>query len=622
MQELNAIEHSVLSEYAEKTGLSETQIRFQHTGGHPIAVQDESITKFDIKVTLLTSLIGVLLLFFFVFRTLKILAFVGIPLMLSLLWTIGFAGLVFQHLNILTCIFSCVLIGLGIDFAIHIINRYYDPEACALNTVQRLEISFREAGAGIFVGGVTTAAAFYAVGISDFKGFRELGYMTGTGILFCILSMMLLLPSLLVMAAPQTGKEKRTIVSNFGLKRVLETVVETPFRVLFLSTVFIGVLIYVGTGVRFDDNLKNFRPQNNTVLNLQNKVTRWLGGSMGVVLLTVTDASETNALALNADIYQALLPLKNQGTVSGLSSIAQLMPSPDDQRRNLDYVKTNRELFSIRRIRQSFDVALTSYGFQPSRRYDFYFDQLAAAFSRDTLLMPSDLNSQELKRILRRFYYRGDNQFTAVTYINPPVDLWSYDETSRFRDMIAQKLAENGIAAGSYHLTGANLLTGELKQLVIQNLKTSLGLAVCGILLILWIYFRNLIYLFLSILPLAIGMAVLAGLMVVFDLDFNFLNIMVLPMIIGIGIDDGVHFTNTFRFSDASGLQQGLFQTSRAVVLTSLTTMVGFGSIALSHYPGLKSMGLVAVMGIVACLLAGIVLLPALFSLIKRAPHA
>ena len=66
---------------------------------------------------------------------------------------------------------------------------------------------------------------------------------------------------------------------------------------------------------------------------------------------------------------------------------------------------------------------------------------------------------------------------------------------------------------------------------------------------------------------------------------------MVLPMIIGIGIDDGVHFTNTFRWSDSQGLQKGLFQTSRAVVLTSLTTMVGFGSIALSHYPGLKSMG-------------------------------
>jgi predicted RND superfamily exporter protein len=103
--------------------------------------------------------------------------------------------------------------------------------------------------------------------------------------------------------------------------------------------------------------------------------------------------------------------------------------------------------------------------------------------------------------------------------------------------------------------------------------------------------------------------------MVGFGIEFNFLNIMVLPMIIGIGIDDGVHFTNTFRWSDSHGLQKGLFQTSRAVVLTSLTTMVGFGSISLSHYPGLKSMGYVAVIGIVACLLASIIVLPAIFSL-------
>jgi predicted RND superfamily exporter protein len=113
-------------------------------------------------------------------------------------------------------------------------------------------------------------------------------------------------------------------------------------------------------------------------------------------------------------------------------------------------------------------------------------------------------------------------------------------------------------------------------------------------------------------------MSLLMGFMTLFQVDFNFLNIMVLPMIIGIGIDDGVHFTNTFRHPDFHSPLRGLFQTGRAVVLTSLTTIAGFGSIILSHYPGLKSMGIVAVIGIAGCLFGSIILLPAVFEILDR----
>jgi predicted RND superfamily exporter protein len=88
-------------------------------------------------------------------------------------------------------------------------------------------------------------------------------------------------------------------------------------------------------------------------------------------------------------------------------------------------------------------------------------------------------------------------------------------------------------------------------------------------------------------------------------------------MIIGIGIDDGVHLVNTFHHSKNAHIVERITQTGRAVVLTSLTTLVGFGSIALSHYPGLRSMGYVACIGISACLFASIIVLPALFAVIS-----
>jgi len=88
-------------------------------------------------------------------------------------------------------------------------------------------------------------------------------------------------------------------------------------------------------------------------------------------------------------------------------------------------------------------------------------------------------------------------------------------------------------------------------------------------------------------------------------------------MVVGIGIDDGVHLTNSFRQRDQTHMLERMCQTGRAVVLTSLTTMVGFGSIALSHYPGLRSMGYVAIIGISACLFASIIVLPPFFTIIR-----
>jgi predicted RND superfamily exporter protein len=88
-------------------------------------------------------------------------------------------------------------------------------------------------------------------------------------------------------------------------------------------------------------------------------------------------------------------------------------------------------------------------------------------------------------------------------------------------------------------------------------------------------------------------------------------------MIVGIGIDDGVHLVNAFRQAKNAALLKGISQTGRAVILTSLTTLVGFGSISLSHYPGLRSMGYVACIGISTCLFASIIVLPAIFHIIS-----
>jgi uncharacterized protein len=618
MAQVYSLEKVALAELTEIFPGFSNKTKISYTGGYPIAVDDEAITKKDIKVTLLSSFLGVILLFGLSFRTPKILFFVGLPMAVSLLWTLGFAGLTFQRLNVLTCIFSCVLIGLGIDFAIHIINRYFSEDKVNLPVPQRLQLTFKESGMGILIGGVTTAVAFIGIGISDFRGFSELGIMTGIGILICLLGMFFLLPALLVQFSDGKNFPRTVKIAGFGLNILLDRIQKHPRIVLSVTTVIIVLSTVSGTRIAFDDNLKNFRPVDSNVLRLQDKITDWFGGSTAAILLVTKEDTEANSMETSAAIYSSLAELKTSGMIAGIRSVSRYFLPPAQQKSNMEFIRQHADVIDIKRIKKTFNQALTVNGFEIRDLYDEYFESLSKALLEDKLLLPTSVQDKELDRLLKIFVIRKGNAYKTVTYINPNTDLWSRSDTSRFREMIIRKLEESGVKKSHYLLTGPNLLTGDLKGLIIKNLKSSLWLASLFIIAVLLIYYRSLKLVLFSITPVLIGLASLAGIMSVLGLDFNFINLIVIPMIVGIGIDDGVHFTNTYCKSDHINISEGMFQTGRAVILTSLTTLVGFGSIILSHYPGLRSMGYVAIIGIGACMFASIIVLPAIFSMIKN----
>jgi predicted exporter len=288
MAAMQVMEAEALQAAHQQLGPFSAQPTISHTGGYPIAVNDEVTTKKDIKVSLVTSIIGVLTLFGVCFRTMRTLVHVTIPLGMGIVWTLGLAGLLFGRLNLLTCIFSCVLIGLGIDFAIHFINRFYSTAKISQSLEHRLAATYRETGAGIIIGALTTAAAFMSIGISDFKGFRELGVMTGADILLCLAAMLLVLPALLI-RSQATAKGRAVQVAGFGLPRVIDLLGRHPSPTLAGIVVVTVLMMMTGTRVGFDDNLKNFRPSDDQILKLQDQVTQWLGGSSASTLWSFPD---------------------------------------------------------------------------------------------------------------------------------------------------------------------------------------------------------------------------------------------------------------------------------------------------------------------------------------------
>ncbi len=584
-----------------------------YTGGYPIAVSDEAVTKKDIQISLVSSLIGVLALFGLCFRTFRTLVHVTVPLLMSIAWTLGLAGLLFGRLNLLTCIFSCVLAGLGIDFAVHIVNRFHSAEKRDSGPAERLEATFRETGSGIVVGAVTTALAFFAVGFSDFRGFRELGIMTGCGLLLCLAAMLFVLPALLV-RGHGAARSKPVHLAGFGLPHLLEGMGRRPGVLLSAMGVLLLFFGILGFKAKFDDNLKNFRAPDNQALQLQEQMTQWLGGSSAASLLVVADPSEAGVLDRGAAIWSTLQELTSGDQLAGVAGMPGFFPSPADQQQNLAFVRNHADAFDWQRIRRSFDQALAAEGLQKLPAYDTYFNLLNTAFNDQKPVLPSDLMDTPLAPLLRMFNFETDGLYHTVLYVRPKNDLWSQQQVKQFKQTLENQLTAAGFAPDQNTLTGPQLLSAELKAVILRNLRTALILAVAAIVLVLLIFYRNGWLLAGALAPLAAGLAMLAGLMALLGVEFNFVNVIVLPMIVGIGIDDGVHLTNTFIANGHCYRAADLARTGRGVVLTSLTTMVGFGSISLSHCPGLKSMGYVAVLGVTACLFTSLFLLPPLLA--------
>ena len=124
--------------------------------------------------------------------------------------------------------------------------------------------------------------------------------------------------------------------------------------------------------------------------------------------------------------------------------------------------------------------------------------------------------------------------------------------------------------------------------------------------------FRSFRWSAISMLPLIVGLLWLFGIMMIFGLQFNFYNLVVLPAILGIGEDSGVHLAHRYRDEGRNSMWEVLSSTGQHISMGSITTMLGFAGLLFTNHPGLQSLGVMAVIGIGMTLLTSLTFLPAL----------
>lgn len=525
-------------------------------------------------------------------------------------WTLGWITMAIGHLNLLTVTFASILLGLGIDFAIHLLLGYEEQRAHGYAPLKAMEHCMRRAGVENCLGALTAALAFAAICFTDFLAIAELGSITAVGILLCFLAMVTLFPALLFIHDRLFRPRFLRMVPSWAslLQSMEQVTIRFPGTVLVL-TLGISLLALRGAKkVDFDYNLLHLQDPS---LNSVESEVRLISAGRGVLA----------ALSLAQDEAQArqrIAQFEALPSVSKVESLLQLLPEQPEAKQPL----VER---ALARLRQPNPVDLKSAFLKERERLQKLADRRGpgplsdaardgerqlkeqAAFWRQ-LLDSQKTTPARLEELPQSLRLRGLGRSGLLALrIYPKADLWDHQAMAQFVSEVHSVDPEAGGPPISIYFH-----TLQLKQAFERSGKTALA----AISLILLVYFRNLRHTLLALLPKLLGILWMLGCMDLCGVQFNPVNFVGLPMILGIGLIFGVHIVHSLLENPHAPLFRQA--TGPAVALSGLTTIVGFATLMGASHRGVASFGFVMSVGVACNLFTALIVLPALVRWLHR----
>lgn len=580
-------------------------------GGYLTALEDSSVIKRDVITNALTSMVFVLLLFLFAFRRLGLLLYAFVPLTTGLILAFGVAGLATDTLSSATSGCAALLIGLGIDFVIVSYGRYVEERHSGRSPSVALRKMTGHCGRAVVIGGITSAATFYAFAVTKFTGLRQMGLLTGTGILLCMVSVLFLLPALLAWSEARHERKDSApslYLHGFGAWRIVRWVLRRPRATLIIGLTITAISLALLPSMRFESSIRNMRPKGHRGFEVQDLVAKHFGSNFEYMMLVLEGDTPEAVLDLAGEATRKARPMVADGALRNVESITRLIPPPEQQRDVLDWLRDHRDdLFDPTRLGARFDAALTAAGLNPAS-FDRGRRLLLEAVDPGGAITVADLDDVEgTDRLLERYLRPRGDGWVGVVYLHTPPRVWK-----RAPPPDAEALAAE-LGPGAT-LTGVNVVSRNLRSQVQLDAIVACVLGSILVVLLLWMDFRRPGDTLLSLVPLTVGILWMLGAMVLLGIDMNFMNVFVATMIIGIGVDYGIHMVHRhreLRDESATVWVDGLGETAKAIFMAAVSTIVGFGSLVLSHYPGLRSIGQVAILGASLTAIVAVTVLPA-----------
>ena len=524
-------------------------------------------------------------------------ALIGIPLVMSLLLTFGITWIFIDSLNTMTAVLFVILFGLGIDYGIHFYARYLELRGEGTHVKEALSITYDSTGSAIFASALTTASALLILMVAEFRGFSEFGFISGLGIMLALFCMLYILPALIVLF-----EMSRLISVQEGSTSTVDNSIDstsTGFRfpgyksILVTGFALTGIILYFSGNLKFEYEFGKLEPE----FPEYNEFRKFASG--------VDEDTRRNPAYILAETHEEVFEIVDSlqarksslpsTTIGDIESLTERFPYDEQTQQN--------KLQAIAQIR----ILLNDPFLRDQKNEDL--DLLREASQTRKPLLESDL-----PEFLKNRFMTKEGVLGKFVIVYPSVGLSDGRNSIAFKN----EISEIDLSSGrTVYAASTSLVAAEMLDLMRRESPYMVTGTFIMVFLFMLITFRSFRWSFIAALPLAIGLIMLFGLMLLLDFKFNFYNLVVLPAILGIGCDNGIHIASRYREEGRHSLRTVLCSTGQHITIGSLTTMMGFGGLLFTAHPGLRSLGEMAVLGIGMALLIAISFMPALLQYLE-----
>lgn len=617
------------------------RVRSRHSGvqvgltGLPIMEHDEmDRSQSSMAVVTILSLVGCFLVLVAGYGGLRHSLMVMAALTMGLIWSLGYITLAVGHLNILSSAFGAILTGLGIDYSIYFVARYLQLRRLRYSLEDALIGTAKTAGPDITVSAACSGLAFLVAGVTEFTGVAEMGLIAGGGIALCLVAALAFLPAIIKIADRGRKAEQLPMPLDFHLW--IRPVVTRPALMVGVTLVVTVVLCFGLTRLRYDYNLLNLEPAGLESVALEETL---LSESKESVYFALSMAKDPEDAARRKEAFLKLPSVERvdeiatrfptsleekrpiidriHNRLAGLPS--QPPPIPVASRAELGQMLSALQPvmsanLQMAHFQQQLQGVQSLLGQLPENEYYarlFEYQQRVAGdlLSRLQLLYsvanPEPPNGSELPTgLLSRFVGRKGSHLLRI-YVKG--DMWDLNNIERFLEQVRSVDPE---------VTGNPVQIYEASQQMRRSYQHAALYALLAVVPVVFLNFGSFRATLMAGIPLILGMIQSFGLMGLLEIPLNSANMIGLSLMLGMGMENGVFITQDYlgqrgryRMSPATGV---------AVMINTLTTMIGYAVLILADHRGLQSLGRMLTLGMSCCLFNAFIFYPAMLVLLSR----
>lgn len=623
-------------------------LRVRVTGDRATHSEEMSLIIREVSLAGALSLLLVTIVLYYSLRSLRLVLATVLTLLVGLAWTSGLAAVAVGQLNALTSAFAVLYIGLGVDFGIHFALGYLDQRGRGVPVAEALRTTGDRVGSALFLCAITTAIGFYAFVPTDYSAVADMGIISGTSVFLGLLATLTFFPALIALGLGESSGGPSAL-----LKRVEIAPPTFPLRhprkVCGVALLLVIGGSFVASSVRFEfSTLKVRDPRVESVQALEDllldpELSVW---TVDVITRDLEEAQElANRLEQLEGVEQvhhpsSFLPEDQAERLAIFEGMRADLVSPievSDEERGAELDRLQAVEYTIVGYGVALDLDEELRGgveegdalWEAALALRIALDEVVQNIRDDELTL-AQVDALEADVF-------GDLPEVVEDMVDAlPTRTVSLEDLPW--DLLSRYIAPDGrvrvevFAEANLNDRGAlehfnDLIQGirpdaggpvpgavELGRTMVSALRQALLTAVVVIALGLLLLWRSVRYTLFTLAPLAIGSISTAAVSVIADIPFNFANVIVLPLILGIGVDSGIHLVHRHRsgIDDAGDLLST--STARAVLFSALTTLISFGTLAISNHLGIASLAKLLCVGIGLMLAANVIVLPALLA--------